>query len=143
MMTAAEYLDYSHSYLKKIIESKIQQVAVLQSLAEKASLAFGGPVVSHTHTRNVTAREDCIIAKEALQQEINRLLCFQQEAEEVISQVPNLTQCLILEKHYLAFMTWEEIGQDLGYTDRWVREQHRLALEVAQGILDERGVTVD
>ena len=52
-------------------------------------------------------------------------------------------QRLILEKRYLSFMTWEEIGRDFNYSDRWVREQHKQALEIVQGILDQSGIPAE
>ena len=116
-MTAKEYLGQAYR-LDQRINSKLQQIESLRSLTQRVTVAYGGEVVSHT--RNVTSMQDTIVrlmqAEEELNQEIDRLVDLKAEIASVISQVRNESYRLILEKRYLCFQTWAQIGADLHYT---------------------------
>ena len=110
-MTAKEYLGQAYR-LDQRINSKLQQIESLRSLTQRVTVAYGGEVVSHT--RNVTSMQDTIVrlmqAEEELNQEIDRLVDLKAEIASVISQVRNESYRLILEKRYLCFQTWAQIG---------------------------------
>ena len=138
-MTAKEYLGQAYR-LDQHINSKLQQIEVLNSLTQRVTVAYGGEVVSHT--RNVTSMQDTIDrlmeAEKELNQEIDRLVDLKAQIAQTISQVHNDSYRLILEKRYLCFESWPKIGEDMGHSDRWAQLKHQAALRVVQQILDKR-----
>ena len=138
-MTAKEYLGQAYR-LDQRINSKLQQIESLRSLTQRVTVAYGGEVVSHT--RNVTSMQDTIVrlmqAEEELNREIDRLVDLKAEIAGVISQVRNESYRLILEKRYLCFQTWAQIGADLHYTRRWLLTKHDRAMDVVEKLISER-----
>ena len=138
-MTALEFLQQAYM-LDQQIQTKLQQISSLRSLAESMrSFTAKEPVC---HTKHVTALEDAVIRimeeEQELNAEIDRLVDLKREIREVISEVRDLNLRLVLEKRHLCFESWLQIGREMGRTDRWAQMKHRMALVVVQGILDRR-----
>ena len=138
-MKATDFLSRAY-YLDQQINSKLDQMKLLHSLATRVTSVMNQDPVSHT--RNVTAREDAIAcfidAENALSEEIASLFSLRDEISSVISLVRSERYRLILEKRYLSFMAWEDIGHDLNISARWAQIKHQEALGVVQGILDAK-----
>ena len=137
-MRAKEFL--SRAWLiEEQIQSKLEQIESLKSLACKVTTGFGKEPVDHT--RNVTSMQDVIVrileAEEELNHRIDDLVSMKMEVMQVIDRVKDVTLRLILEKRYLSFFTWEKIAVDMGYTVRWALQHHEEALRAVQKILDE------
>ena len=136
-MNAFEFLSRAYR-LELQVQSKTQQISDLRAMASHVSAFMGNEPVSHT--RDVTGMQNTvakIIEEEArLNQEIDQLVDAKQEISEVIAQVQDVNLRLILEKRYLLFEYWEKIAVDLGYSSRWIRDRHKMALRVVDRILD-------
>ena len=61
--------------------------------------------------------------------EIDRLVDLKSEIWTAIDKVEDSTLRLILQKRYLETKSWEQISDDIGYTDRHVRGLHGIALQ--------------
>lgn len=138
-MTAKEFLGQAYR-LDQRINSKLQQIDSLRSLTQKVTQSYDGEVVSHT--RNVSSLEDVIIrlmeAEEELNQQIDKLVDTKIEIANLIDRIHNESYRLILEKRYLCFLSWEQIGIDMKYSRRWLMSKHERALEVADKLLREK-----
>ena len=136
-MNAFEFLSRAYR-LELQVQSKTQQISDLRAMASHVSAFMGNEPVSHT--RDVTGMQNTvakIIEEEArLNQEIDQLVDAKQEISEVIAQVQDVNLRLILEKRYLLFEYWEKIAVDLGYSSRWIRDRHKMALRVVERILE-------
>lgn len=141
-MNAKEYLSQAWR-IEQQVQSKLEQIEALKSLACKVTAAMGSEPVSHT--RNVTSMQDAVIrimeAEEELNRRIDALVAMKMEVMTVIDQVKDVTLRLILEKRYLSFQSWELIAVDMGYTVRWTLMRHEEALMVVAGILDEKYIS--
>ncbi len=137
-MTAQEYLNRAYR-MEQQVESKLQQIAALRSMAESLTSCIGSEPVSHT--RNVTSMQDTvnkiIEEEEALNAEIDRLVDIKREIADTISRVSNVTYRLILEKRHLCFQMWEQIAYELNYSVRSVQTKYGEALQVVEDILSE------
>ncbi len=126
--------------LDQRVQSKLQQIEALRSLACRITPNIGTEPVSHS--RNMTAMQDTVVKimeeEERLNREIDWLVDAKREIAEVISRVPDETLRLILEKRHLLYRQWFEIAADLGITERWAQIRHREAVEAVQRVLDER-----
>jgi len=139
-MDAKEFLNRAYR-MEQRVQSKLEQIEALKSLATHVTASFGAEPVDHT--RNNTAMQDTAIrimeAEQELSREIDELVDTKQEIKRTIDLVPDVTLRLILEKRNLCFEKWEQIAIDTYYSLRSVQEKHREAVRIVQGILDQRG----
>ena len=137
-MTAQEYLGRAFR-LEQQVESKLQQIEALRSMAESLTSCIGTEPVSHT--RNVTSMQDTvnkiIEEEQALNDQIDQLVDIKKEIAATISRVTNVTYRLILEKRHLCFQMWEQIACDLNYSTRSIHTKYEEALKVVERILAE------
>ena len=138
-MNAKDFLSQAW-YVEQQVQSKMEQIEALRSLACRVTPQYGG--AGGSRFRNVTAMEDTIVriteAEEKLNRKIDELVTAKLGVMEVIDRVQDVTMRLLLEKRYLLFHPWDEIASDLGYTRRWTLKKHEAALDAVQRILDER-----
>lgn len=132
-MTAKQYLEQAYR-IDLRINSKLEQVASLNELAQKATTVFGTAPTGGT--RNVHRLEDVIIKIVDMESEINAdidsLVGLKKEIAGVIRSVENIEYRTLLEQRYLCFKRWEEIAQLMGHGIDSVYKMHRKALrEVA------------
>ena len=139
-MEAKEFLSRAWN-IETQVQSRLEQIERLRSLACRVTAGFGGE--GGSRSRNVTAMQDTIVriteAEEKLNRKINELVAAKLGVMEVIDQVQDRTLQLLLEKRYVLFHTWEEVATGLGYTKRWMLKKHEDALDAVQRILDESG----
>ena len=137
-MTATEYLGQAYR-LDQRINSKLQQVESLRSLARKVTASYDGETVFHT--RNVTSLEDTIFrlmeAEEELNRQIDELVVLKMDISRMINRVRNESLRLILEKRYLCFLQWDQIAAEMHYSRRWVLKRHARAVEVVDKLMAE------
>ena len=139
-MTAKEYLNQAFR-LDQRINSKIEQVAVLNDLATKCTATISG--MPHSASPNTASMAMTIDKIVDLQNEINadidELVDLKREIISVIKSIENTEYQLILEKKYLTSYydeerklkrySWEQIAVDLGYDFRYLKKLHKKALE--------------
>ena len=138
-MTAQEYLAQAYR-LDQRINSKIEQLGSLNNLATKCTAVMNGMPRSSNGGNSSTA--DVIIKIISLQDEINqdidRLVDLKKEIIEVIKSVPDPKLRIILEMRYLCYKTWEEIADELRYSNKWVRLKHEEALKAIYTEISKR-----
>ena len=137
-MTAQEYLSRAYR-MEQQVESKLQQIEALRSMAESLTSCIGTEPVAHT--RNVTSMQDTvnkiIEEEQELNAQIDRLVEIKKEIADTIARVTNVTYRLILEKRHLCFQMWEQIAYDMNYSIRSVQTKYGEALKVVEKILGE------
>ena len=138
-MNARTYLSRAFC-LEMQVQSKLEQIEALKSLACRVTAGLGKEVVNKT--RDVTVMQDTVVrileAEEELNKRIDDLVAMKLEIADTIDRVEDVTLRLLLEKRYLAFLSWGQIAMDLHYSGRWLLKKHINALEEVQRILDER-----
>ena len=126
--------------LEEQVQSKLQQIERLRSMASRVTSNTANEPVSHT--RDVTEMQDAVIRimeeEEILKTRIKMLMDVKEQIRDVIEQVDDVTLQLILEKRYLLYESIKEIAADMGYTYRWTEKKHKKALQEADRIIDER-----
>lgn len=130
-MTAKEFLRQVFSAYQEV-DSKLEQIARLQSLAQRTTTIISG--TPHGAGTALSSRvEQAVIAigdkAEYLADEINHLLKVQQEVTDAINQVTDPTDRRILEYRYLAFKSWKEISHAMKIGLRYVFKLHERALK--------------
>lgn len=130
---AKRYLSQAFG-LNQRIESKIDQIAILNDLATKATVTYSD--MPKSPNRDGSRMEDAIIKIIDLEAEINqdmmRLVELKKDIIRRIKAVDGAELQTILELRYLSYMRWEEIAIELGYGIDNVYYLHRKALDVIQ-----------
>lgn len=136
-MTAREFLNQAYK-LDQRINSKLEQVSVLNDLALKATNTITG--MPHNPNRSGSRVADAIAKIVDLQDEINHdvdtLVDIKLEIMHVIKAVENVDCQLLLEMRYLCYRSWEQIAVDMDYSIDNVFKVHRRALQLVRDILE-------
>ena len=129
-MDVKEYLSQAYR-IDQRINSKLEQVMSLRALLGKATGTLTG--APKAATPNPHSMEDTICKMVDMEHEINAdidtLVDLKTEIMTCIKRVENPEYQTLLELRYLCFKPWEEIADQLGYTQRHMLRMHDLALE--------------
>ena len=132
-MTTKEYLSQAHR-IDQRINSKLEQIKSLRSLAEKATSTLSG--MPKSDTPNTSRMEEVIVKMIDLEEEINAdiatLVDLKREISTVIKQVDNLEHQTLLEQRYLCFMRWEDIAVQMTYSMQHLFRHHNDALKAVE-----------
>lgn len=132
-MTAKEYLSEAFN-LKRSIEIKMKRAEVLRKLAERARVEISELPKSPNHLK--FPMEEAMIKLLTVEEEILRdtdeLTRVMRSIQSAINDVPDSSCRLVLEMRYLAFMKWEDIASELGWTERNVFYVHGKALRLVK-----------
>ena len=132
-MTAKEYLSEAFE-LKRRIEIKMKRAEVLRKLAERARVEISEIPKSQNHLKS--PMEEAMIRLLTVEEEIlhdtDELTRVMRSIQSSINDVPDSSCRLILEMRYLAFMKWEDIASELGWTERNVFYVHGKALHLVK-----------
>ena len=127
---AKKYLSQAFG-LNQRIESKIDQIAVLNDLATKATVTYSD--MPKSPNRDGSRMEDAIIKIIDLESEINKdMMKLVELKKDIIRRVKAVESAelqTILELRYLSYMRWEEIAIELGYGIDNVYHLHSKALD--------------
>lgn len=136
-MKAREFLNQAYK-LNQRINSKLEQVAVLNDLALKATSTITGMPRSSNSGESKTS--DAIVKIIDLQDEITRdvdeLVDVKREIMHVIKAVDDIDCRLLLEMRYLCYWTWEQIAVDMDYCIDNVFRLHRKSLRLVKEVLE-------
>ncbi len=138
-MDAKDFM--SRAYLLELqVQTKLQQIEKLRSLASSMSVNINQPMIRHA--RNLTGMQDTVMKimeeEEELNRKIDELVGVKREIRKITDQVNNAVLRLILEKRFLLFQDWMTIAIDMDRTPRWVLAKNREALEIVQMLMDEK-----
>jgi transcriptional regulator with XRE-family HTH domain len=124
-----DYLNQARS-LDKRIDSKLEQVERLRSLAERTTTVLSWTPKGNS---NENRTEYCIQKIWELEKEINAdiddLIDKKREIASVINTVQDDQHRMLLEHRYLCCKTWEDIAKAMSYDLRWIYRMHGRALQ--------------
>ena len=84
-------------------------------------------------TPNVCRMEDIILkfidTENEINAEIDQLVDLKREVRSVISQINHREYQTLLELRYLCFKTWDQIGDLMNYSTKYIFELHERALK--------------
>lgn len=129
-MNAKEYLSQAR-YLDCRINSKIQQIAVLEAQVTKVTASLSG--MPHNPNGGSSAMEATMVKlldlRAELDQDMNQLMALKQEIADTVKAVPDVRLQMLLELRYLCFQPWDKIAEEMHCDIRWVYRLHNKALE--------------
>ncbi len=113
-------------YMDQRIDSKLEQMASLNELARKATLAVSD--MPGSPNRNIHKTEDIIVKilelQEEIQSDISELLDLKQSIRRCGRQLEEPEEQVILEERYLKMVKWEQIAVILNMSTRKVFRIH-------------------
>lgn len=126
-MTPKEYLS-QYYWVKKLIESKQEEIKQLETLAEYVSprAQSGGNGGTSDKVGNLVAK--IADEKDKLNQQIVELIVKRDEVKSVIHDVSNPVFRQLLTLRYINGYTFERIAIEMFYTYKWVCVLHGRAL---------------
>ena len=141
-MTSKEYLARA-LLIDQRINSKLEQVQSLRSLAEKATSTLSQ--TPHGKERNMHRMEDVIVKMLDLESDINAsidaLVDVKREIMEAVQYLPVTEHRTLLELRYICGKTWEEIAATMFYSVRNVHNLHSAALKELDKLRDKTTVS--
>ncbi|MBR1646201.1 MAG: hypothetical protein IJ685_05410 [Selenomonadaceae bacterium] len=129
-MTAKEYLQQVY-HLNEKIESKLEQIARLQSTATRVTTVITG--TPGGGTRLSSRIENAVVAvqqqSDYLADEIKQLLNLRNEVAAAIAELDNHNERIVLEYRYLCFYSWQQIAHVMRTGIRYIFKVHTRALK--------------
>ncbi len=129
----------SHYETNNAINSKLELIAELRSLAEKVTMSpFTESHSVGTHSDRVgrTAAKIMDLENE-INEEIDRLVEIKIEIKGIIAAVLDSTLRTILERRYILNESWETIAEKLDYSPRHILRMHNKAVEFLENLYGE------
>jgi len=130
-MNAKEYLSQA-IWLDQMIDSKLEQLATLKSLAMKVTSSFTKEKICGGNIEK-SKMESTMVKVIDLENEINadidRLVDLKKDIQDTINMMDDINQQLLLELRYLSGKGWDEIAASMGYDPRTVYRIHGKALK--------------
>lgn len=127
-MTAKEYLmQYrrAEQEIDRLLEEKARWTALAEKMTPSLSGipggAGGGDRLGETVAKIVDLERE-IGAK------VDELVEHYRKIGEVVSQISDAKEREVLLRRYIQGQSWEEIGERMGVTERWVYQVHKRAI---------------
>ena len=130
-MNAKEYLSQA-IWLDQMIDSKLEQLETLKSLAMKVTSSFTkekicGGNIEKSKMENIMVK--VIDLENEINADIDRLVDLKKDIQDTINMMDDINQQLLLELRYLSGKGWDEIAASMGYDPRTVYRIHGKALK--------------
>ena len=138
-MNAKQYLRQLRR-LDHIVQSKLDQVESLRSLAQKITHVPKNIQVQESTPQDkmLEIMPKIVDLENEINRDIDNLLDLKVKIKKQIDVIDNDDYKLLLMLRYVNFKTWEEIAVEMGYTYQWVHVLHSRALiyfeEKVQGV---------
>ena len=128
-MNAKEYLSQAR-YIDESINSKKEEIQNLYDLATRCTTTWSDMprIQPNGRSRMADCVMDMIEIENDIKKEMAELIRLKGEIRRTINLVGNIEYRSLLERRYLAYKTWEEIADELGYTVRHIHRLHGKAL---------------
>ena len=133
-MTTEELKSYLNQVyrLHNRLRREQDKLADIRSAVEYRSPAFGGSG-SHSDGDKVGVAVANILEREQRVDDLSAAYTEKyKEVERVIGGLKDDTLEEVLELRYLRFLKWDEIAQQMNYTERHITRLHGIALQVLQ-----------
>ncbi len=124
----------SHYETNHAIESKLEQLAELKSLASKVTVStFSESHSQGTHSDRVGRTTARIIDLEnEINDEIDRLVDIKIKIRATISSLSDMNYRIVLERRYILNESWERISEKMGYSPRHIIRMHNRAIDILE-----------
>lgn len=139
-MTAKTFLSRAYRLDVKI-NTKLEQLEHLRSLAYKVTSVIRGDKVSESQPKSVmeNAVIKIVMAENAINEAIDELIDTKTEISEMVKSIYNDDERILLELRYICFNTWEQITAKMNISSSYAFQLHRRALDSMDRLLvDQR-----
>ena len=129
-MTTKEFLQQAF-VAHQMVESRLEQIARLQSLATRTTTAIKGVPSAGTSASSVIETQIGKVQEQSalLAEEISRMVDVRNEVAEAIARVKNPDERCLLELRYLCHYSWEQMAKIFLCTERTMFYLHERAIK--------------
>lgn len=137
-MNAKQFLKQGF-WLDEAINTKLESLTMLRSIATKTTATLSNDCVGGTRTLNkVEANVIKIIDLEnSINDDIDELVDIKKGMMKYIKKIDSYEYRVLLEKRYLQHISWEQIAVDMGYSSQHIFRLHDEALKIITFPKDE------
>ena len=130
LLNAKQYLRQLRR-LNNIVQSKLDQVETLRSLAQKITYVPKNVKVQESIPEDKMTEiiSKIVDLQKELKTDVDNLLDLKLKITHQINSLDNDDYKLLLMLRYLNFKTWEEIAVEMGCSYQWVHVLHSRALK--------------
>jgi DNA-directed RNA polymerase specialized sigma subunit len=125
--------------LDELINAKIAERDRLIALATDVSAKpMDGMPYSNTGTvsqRMQNAVMNLIMLEQELGKIIDKYVDYKQEVVKVLEKLPD-KEYGVLHRHYIRYMTWEQVAEDMGYSTTQVWRIKKNGLKILQHVIE-------
>ena len=113
------------------VESRLEQIARLQSLATRTTTAITGVPSAGTSASSIIETRIGEIQEQSalLAEELSRMIDVRNEVAETIARVQNPDERCLLELRYLCHYSWEQVAKIFSCTERAAFYLHERAVK--------------
>lgn len=130
-MTEREYLQRPER-LEAQIQSKLNRIAHLRSMAEKCTAILSGLPRGAMGKDYTDYLSEAMALEDEIRADLDVMRAYQGEIRETIGRVNDDRYRQLLELRYLCRMKWEAIAEEMTYDVRWVYVLHKRALKALE-----------
>ena len=132
-MDVKKYFCQAHR-IDQRINSKLEQIISLRTLATKVNSAISDIPISFTNNQGVISKVVPRIVDLELEinEEIKTLIDVKKKIYQLIKIIKNPELKIILELRYLNLKKWSNIAVDMGYSVQNIYKLHNKAIKILQ-----------
>lgn len=127
---------------ERLLRSKMEQLARLESMATAATQRFDSTGGSHGTGLEGSKLENSVVGivdmKDQIHEQTVYLVKLRKDISGTIAGVANMTHRYILEERYLNYKEWHQIQDETGFSLDYLYKLHRGALSTIQRMLNDR-----
>ena len=139
LVTTKEFLQQA-IITHQVVESRLEQIAQLQSLAKRTTTTITGVPSAGTSASSVIEERIGEVQEQSalLAEELSRMVDARNEVAEAIARVENVDERTLLELRYLCRFSFREITKRMFLSIRKVFQLHNQALRSVSQNLQSR-----
>lgn len=130
LVTTKEFLQQA-IITHQVVESRIEQITQLQSLAKRTTTTITGVPSAGTSAGSVIEERIGEVQEQSalLAEELSRMVDVRNEVAEAIARVKNPDERCLLELRYLCHYSWEQVAKIFACTERAAFYLHERAVK--------------
>lgn len=128
-----------HKALDERINLKLDEIAHLRALAERATMRIGGTKGKKGSYSDKVGKYASKIAdlEKKIDSEIDRLVTMKERIMDIAASLDDDLERNIIERHYIMHESLTDISEKLGYSLRHITRVHIRALEKLETMYDD------
>lgn len=129
----------SHKIIDDRINLKLDEIAHLRALAERATMRIGGRKGNNGSHSDKVGKYASKIAdlEKKIDRDIDRLVSLKERIMEIAASLDDYNERNVIERRYILHESLNEISEKMGYSIRHITRIHNQAMEKLESMYDD------